>query len=122
MMSKLDYILGMFRTADSKNNTPFFEEDSFISPQRHFDYVRGFKREDQFVAAELKAPERTLNYKLSIFSILKCLAIFLAIIMVIAGGNRLPIKTLSIGAKSSAVQTQQQKQPETPSDFYLHNY
>jgi len=112
MMSKLDYMLGMYRTTDQQNHSPFFEEDSYISPQRHFDYVRKFKREDQFVAAELDAPERTYHYKLSIFRMLQVLAIVLAFVVAGAGVLRIPNVMETFRAKDAAMQTQQQNLSE----------
>ena len=103
MMAKIDYMTGMFRTNDTNNNSPFFEEDLFISPQRHFDYIRKFKRENQFVVAELEAPERTYNYKLRILRMLQILAIFLVLVITVAGARRVSdvIKSYKINDKTA---------------------
>jgi hypothetical protein len=108
MMAKLDYILGMYQTPDPQNRSLFFEEDNFISPQRHFDYVRKFEREDQFGAAELDAPERTYHYKLRIFRMLQVLAIILAVIVARVGGARVVGVIKSFRSNDATVHTQRQ--------------
>ena len=119
IMAKLEYILGLYRTTEGSSDTaPFFSEDKFLNPQRHYDYLQKFGRSEQFVAAELGASQRTYRYKLRIFALLQAFAIILAIIIFTTGLLRIAdghIPKISSGAKVQSVPGEQlQKAP--PSD------
>lgn len=111
MMAKLDYVLGMYRTTDLQD-PPFFQDDNFISPRRHFEYVQKFKREDQFVEAELAAPERTYHYKLRIFKLLQVLAVVLVLVILSSGTIRIAGVVAPVRVKDGTEQTRQQDQPQ----------
>jgi hypothetical protein len=86
IMAKLDYILGLYVPIKCKMpDTEIFNNDPFLNPVRHHDFLKSNSKSEKFVEDELKATERTFAYKKQIFTVIQVLSVVIGVVVFLVG-------------------------------------
>ncbi len=86
IMAKLDYILGLYTSIKCKMpDTKIFNDDHFLNPSRHYDFLLSHNESEKLVNEEFNATERTFAYKKQIFSVIQFFSVVIGIVVFLVG-------------------------------------